>query len=314
VSALTWVRTARGARRVLVGSVVAVLATTSMPAAVHAAPSARDTSTRPMARDITAKVASWDVAAARLGTAGSLWEPARTAGLPLAGRISVIADNLEFQAGSPIAGDTFAGARYVGRKASLSVSEKWADTGWAAEPAFSTSMAKVATVAVPLGLPGTRIRVMAQVYANCFPQPADRDPRPVPTRFRCTRADVLRTGGVLTMTATPPSQMTAPGTTSIVLASRGLTFTQLVSVAASLQQVAGAAAEGAGSAQMRAMCRQMVQGRMTVEQASGFADSNGYSVRVGSIDGQPQPVTADYRPDRFTVAVTGGVVVSCTYG
>jgi hypothetical protein len=85
-------------------------------------------------------------------------------------------------------------------------------------------------------------------------------------------------------------------------------------VASRLLQVAGSPADGAGSAQMIAMCRQMVDGGMTAEQAAGFAASNGYSSRVGSVDGVPQAVTADYRPDRFTVSLVGGVVTSCSYG
>jgi hypothetical protein len=58
----------------------------------------------------------------------------------------------------------------------------------------------------------------------------------------------------------------------------------------------------------------MVTGRMTAAQATAFAESNGYTARVGSIDGQPQAVTADYRPDRFTLDLVGGVVTGCTYG
>ena len=44
--------------------------------------------------------------------------------------------------------------------------------------------------------------------------------------------------------------MTAPGTTSIVIRSTGLTFAELVGVARSLEQVAGSTGDGAGSAQM----------------------------------------------------------------
>lgn len=264
--------------------------------------------------DIDASVDSWDAAAARLGTAGSLWEPARTAGLTLRKTIRVLADNLAFEGARVTAGDTFAGGTYTSGRRALYVNEKWAGTGWSAEPAYSTSMAKVGSASIPLGLPGTRIRVVATVYANCFPQSTTGNPKPIPAGFRCKRADVLRTGGVLVMTARPASQMTAPGDTSIVLMSTGLTYTQLVAVASSLQQVAGATGDGAGSAQMIAMCRAMVDGRMTPEQASAFAASNGYSTRVGSIDGQPLAVTTDFRPDRFTLAVTGGTVASCTYG
>ena len=158
-----------------------------------------------------------------------------------------------------------------------------------------------------------RITVPATVYANCFRQPATGGPRPVPRSFRCSRADVRTYGGTLVMTARPASTMTAPGDTSIVLQSAGLTYAELISVARSLQQVAGTPTV-AGSAQMVAMCRQMVTGRQTAEQASAFAQSNGYTTRVGSIDGQSLPVSADYRPDRFTLTVVASVVTGCQYG
>jgi hypothetical protein len=264
--------------------------------------------------DMDTRVASWDLAAARLGTAGSLWEPQESGGLPRSRRIAVLADNLAFANGAVTAGDTFAGTRYGTAKRNFWIEEKWADTGWAAEPVTSTSTAKVRNVRVRLGSPGTSITVTARVYADCFEQPSDADPTPIPARFRCTRGDVLRSGGTLVMTARPPSQMTAPGTTSIVIRSTGLTFAELVSVARSLEQVAGSTGDGAGSAQMVGMCRQMVDQRMTFDQASAFAESNGYTARVGSIDGQPQAVTADYRPDRFTVSTVSGAVTSCTYG
>lgn len=264
--------------------------------------------------DLDAKVGSWDVAAARLGTAGSLWEPQETAGLDRTRRIAVIADNLSFENAAVTAGDTFAGTRYGTARRGFWIEEKWADTGWAAEPVTSTSTAKVRTVRIRLGSPGTTTTVRARVYADCFVQPTDADPKEIPPRFRCTRGDVLRTGGTLVMTARPASQMTAPGTTSVVIRSTGLTFAELVDIARGLEQVAGSAGAGAGSAQMVGMCRQMVDGRMTLEQASAFAESNGYSARIGSIDGVSLPVTADYRPDRFTLATVGGVVTSCTYG
>jgi hypothetical protein len=268
----------------------------------------------PSGAGLTSKASSWDFAAAKLGVAGSLWEPGRTIGLPRVGRIDVIADNLSFGAGSVLSGDTFAGARYGTSKRGFTIAEKWADTGWAAEPAYSTSLARVRWVSVGLGLPGTRIPVRVEILANCFPQPADKDPRPLPRGFRCTKADVLRTGGVLRMTARPSSTMTAPGSTSIVVTSAGLTYSQLITIAHGLEQVAGSAANGAGSAQMVAMCGQMSLGAMTPDQAQAFAATSGYTTRVGSVDGQPQALTMDYRPDRFTLATAGGSVTSCTYG
>jgi hypothetical protein len=294
----------RVVRHGLVGS-----ATVALVLATAVAPASADSSL-----DVSTKTTTWDGAASMLGTAGSLWDPVRTAGLSRTTPITVAGDGLTVSNGSVTSGETFAGTRYGRGPRSFQISEKWAATGWAAEPAFTTSMARVGTVRIPLGLPGTRIRVAATVYANCFPQPADSDPQEIPAGFRCTQADVLTTGGVLTMTARPASTMAAPGSTSIVIQTRGLTYQQLLSIASSLEQVAGAPAAGAGSAQMVGMCGQMVRGRMTFDQAEAFAQSNGYIARVGSIDGAPQPVTADYRPDRFTVALVSNSVASCTYG
>lgn len=264
--------------------------------------------------DVKARAMSWDQAAARLGTAGSLWDPVSTAGLRRVGPISVLADLLTFANGRAISGDTFAGATYGRGATTFTISEKWANTGWAAEPAFSTSMARVGVVSIAIGQPGMRSRVKALVYANCFVQPTDSDPTSVPSGYRCNRSQVLTTGGVLVMTARPASTMTAPGNTSIVIQTTGLSYSQLVGIAASLQQVAGALTTGSGSGQMVAMCRQMTTGRMTFDQASAFAQSNGYFARVGSSDGMQQAVTADFRPDRFTVAITSNVVTACSYG
>jgi hypothetical protein len=264
--------------------------------------------------DVDEKVPTWDVGAARLGIAGSLWEPANSLGLPRTRRVVVIADHLTFGQGAVLSGDTYAGSRYGARGRSFWLDEKWANTGWAAEPPTSTSRAPVGRVRIRLGSPGMRTSVTARVFANCFPQPTNADPQEIPRRFRCERSDVLRTGGTLVMTARPASQMTAPGNTSVVIRSSGLRYSELVAIASSLVQVAGAAGSGAGSAQMVGMCRQMTEGAMTFDQASAFAQANGYTVRVGSIDGQPQAVTMDYRPDRFTVALASGVVTSCSYG
>ncbi len=264
--------------------------------------------------DLDTTAPGWDEAAARLGTAGSLWEPTETASLERTRPIAVLADNLAFAKASATAGDTYAGTRYGRGTRAYWLDEKWANTGWAAEPAVATSSAPVGPVRIRLGVPGMRTTVTAQVSANCFRQPSGRNPVPVPKGFRCTTADVLRTGGTLTMTARPASTMTAPGTTSIVIRTAGLSYGALVAIASSLVQVAGSTTEGAGSAQMVAMCGQMVTGRMTFEQASAFATSNGYSARVGSVDGVPQAVTMDYRPDRFTVGLVANAVTDCTYG
>jgi hypothetical protein len=278
-----------------------VLAASPVEGAVRSQPDVRD------------RVTSWDTAAARLGVAGSLWEPTETGSLARATRISVVAGNLSFADGAVASGDTYASVRYASGRRSIKVSEKWAVTGWAVPPRPSPHVAKVRSVVVPLGLRGATIPLTADVYANCY-APTSRRPRPAPARFRCTRDDVLRTGGVLMMTARPATAAAAPGQTTVVIESAGLTFDQLVRIARRLQQVAGSSAAGAGSAQMVGMCRQMVQSGMAPEQAAAFASAYGYTTRIGSVDGVGLAVTADYRPDRFTLSVTANAVVSCTYG
>ena len=272
------------------------------------------------ATDTTAKAASWQEAASQLGTAGSLWEPVATAGLRRSRPIDVSTDGLTFTSGRVRTGDTFAGATYGATRGasaarpSFTIVEKWADTGWAAEPATSTSMARVGSTRIRLGSPGTEVTVTAQVFANCFAQPSSGNPKDVPAGYRCSKADVARTGGVLRMTARPASTMTEPGRTSIVITTTGLTYAQLVAIASSMEQVSGGGGDVTGSAQMVAMCGQMVDGAMTFEKASAFAESNGYSMRIGTIDGEPQMVTMDFRWDRFTVSLVKNIVTGCTYG
>ena len=77
---------------------------------------------------------------------------------------------------------------------------------------------------------------------------------------------------------------------------------------------AAAAAEEAGSPEMVALCDQMVADGLSPEGATALAESNGYVARVGTVDGEAQALTMDYRTDRFTFEVQGGVVVGCTYG
>ena len=273
-----------------------------------AAPASADT--------LSTKVPSWAKAASTLGTAGSLWKPGKgkTAGLTKTRPITVLAEGLTFVQGAPSSGATFAGTRYGTKSKNFMISEKWADTDWAADEASSTSLARVGTVRIPIGTPGTQTHVRARVSANCFPQSTTANPRQIPAGYRCSQADVLLTGGVLEMTAKPPSTMTAPGTTSIVITTTGLTYAELVTIASNLQQVSGSGNAGAGSAQMRAMCEQMVDGKMSVAQASDFAVANGYTSRVGTINGVPQAVTMDYRWDRFTFSTVANAVAACTYG
>ncbi len=69
-----------------------------------------------------------------------------------------------------------------------------------------------------------------------------------------------------------------------------------------------------GTPDMRALCDQMIAEALSPEAATSLAEENGYTARVGSIDGVPQAVTMDFREDRFTLDVAAGVVTGCTYG
>ena len=86
------------------------------------------------------------------------------------------------------------------------------------------------------------------------------------------------------------------------------------SEAADAAEGADAAAAGGGTPEMQALCAQMVAEGLSPDAATALATENGYVARVGTLEGEPQAVTMDLREDRFTFEVTGGVVVSCTYG
>lgn len=262
---------------------------------------------------VSEKARSWSAAADELGPAGSLWEPAFTAGLARKRAIDVAGNGITVANGVATGGSTFAGATYGSGDRSFTIVEKWAQTDWALDPQTDIRRLPVGTVTIRLGSPGTRIPVKATVYANCYTEALSGN-APAPTKsMRCTRADVAKYGGTIRMTAKPSSTMGDPGTTTLQIDSNGLTYAQLLRLASSLEQVAGAP-DIEGSAQMRGMCAQMVDGRMSEDQARGFAEANGFVLRVGSIDGEPQILTKDFRPDRFTVDLVSGTVTGCSYG
>ncbi|MSO27625.1 MAG: hypothetical protein EXQ60_06135 [Candidatus Nanopelagicales bacterium] len=293
---------------------VAVLMAAAISPAIATPALAVDATDTAAVYDINESVQLWGAAAAMLGTAGSLWEPANTAGLHRTSKVAVITYNLVITNGAVTSGDTFAGATYGRPAKGFQLSEKWAETGFAAEPATSTSLAKVGKLKIKLGEPGTQTTVTAQVYANCFKQPTNANPKEVPAGYRCKKSDVLASGGMLKMTARPPSTMTAPGDTSIVIQSTGLTYDQLVAIASSFVQVAPDPNVAAGSAQMRAVCKQIVTDKSTFSAADKLAQANGYTARLASVNGQPQALTMDFRFDRMNLSTVNNAVTECTYG
>lgn len=89
---------------------------------------------------------------------------------------------------------------------------------------------------------------------------------------------------------------------------------EAASAPASAIDAASSAAAVAGDAAMESLCAQMVSAGMTPEDATALAEENGYVARVGTIDGEPQALTMDFREDRFTFDVADGAVTGCTYG
>ena len=86
---------------------------------------------------------------------------------------------------------------------------------------------------------------------------------------------------------------------------------------AAASSAAPAASDGAdemGTAEMRALCDEVVAGTLSPEDATALVEENGYVARVGTIDGEPQALTMDLREDRFTFEVANGAVTACTYG
>jgi hypothetical protein len=63
-----------------------------------------------------------------------------------------------------------------------------------------------------------------------------------------------------------------------------------------------------------ALCKQIVEQKLTAAAAAALADASGYQSRVTKLEGAPQAATTDLREDRMNFEVQGGVVVTCTTG
>lgn len=66
--------------------------------------------------------------------------------------------------------------------------------------------------------------------------------------------------------------------------------------------------------ELAALCEQVVVEALPLDAAVALAEASGYTTRVGSLDGEPQAVTTDFREDRMTFDVEAEIVVSCTVG
>lgn len=50
------------------------------------------------------------------------------------------------------------------------------------------------------------------------------------------------------------------------------------------------------------------------DEATALIEQNGYTWRLGTIDGEPQAVTMDYRLDRLTLTIDAGIVTDAMWG
>ena len=183
---------------------------------------------------------TWAGAASLVGEDGSLWKPTYRSGERRAGQpIDVTTDTFPGDGEAQQAMNVF--ATYGDSDRGFTITQKFADYQWAADPVFDRAIAPVGTVDVTIdnGDPDTPITLKAQVSANCYLPKNSEDPPPPPADFTCSEADVKRFGGVLEMTVKPPSTMTAPGTSTVIIESQGISYAKLLRIASGLQQVMG---------------------------------------------------------------------------
>jgi hypothetical protein len=189
----------------------------------------------PAIADTQTTVPTWEKAQALTGSAGSLWKPTFTAGLPLKGRITVV-DGQQGDGSRAMAVQ----ARYAKGSRTMTVLENYKGTFSAldAEPNIAAEL--VGKPRITVGNPDMQYTVRATVSANCYNVKAGADGSvpPPPDGFRCSRQDVAKFGGTLTVTMRPASTMTAPGTTFVTIqVSPGITYDQLISTVQGLVQI-----------------------------------------------------------------------------
>jgi hypothetical protein len=78
--------------------------------------------------------------------------------------------------------------------------------------------------------------------------------------------------------------------------------------------VGGSATADPATAAGQAACDQVLAGKLPQADAETLVTNAGLTSRIGSVDGKPNALTADYNPQRVTFTVDGGVVTECTVG
>jgi hypothetical protein len=180
-------------------------------------------------------VPTWEKAQKLTGSDGSLWKPTFTAGLPLAGGLTVVDGKQDDGSRAMTVQGTYEkGTRTI----SVLENYKGAFSALDAEPNIAAELVGKPTITV--GYPDMRYTVRATVSANCYNVKPGADgsvPAP-PAGFRCSQSDVAKFGGTLTVTMRPGSTMTAPGTTFVTIqVSPGITYNQLIRMVQGLVQI-----------------------------------------------------------------------------
>ena len=68
------------------------------------------------------------------------------------------------------------------------------------------------------------------------------------------------------------------------------------------------------TAEQQAFVADLLATPLPQDEATALIEEAGYSWRLGTIDGEPQAVTMDYRIDRLTLTVDDGLVTDATWG
>lgn len=58
----------------------------------------------------------------------------------------------------------------------------------------------------------------------------------------------------------------------------------------------------------------LIAASLPQDEATALIEQNGYTWRLGTIDGEPQAVTMDYRLDRLTLTIDDGIVTDAVWG
>jgi hypothetical protein len=66
--------------------------------------------------------------------------------------------------------------------------------------------------------------------------------------------------------------------------------------------------------EQEAFSQDLINAGLTTEEAGVLIEENGYTWRLGTIDGEPQAVTMDYRTDRLTLTTQDNIVIDATWG